>query len=553
MSQAAPNTSMSIHSRRWPRGPALAAAAVVVVAVALRLIPGPQICDDAYITFKYVRNLTSGLGFTYNPGERVLGTTTPLYTLLLSGLYLLLGRLGASIITVSWALNAVLDGASAFLLIRLCRRVTGSRIVGLLCGGLWALSNVSIAVSISGMETPLYVLLILTTLLLFLSGRFLAAALACSLVVLTRPDGLLLALSLLGYLALRERRRLLGPLSAGAAALVPWLAFALLYFGSPVATSVAAKNVVYRTPPWEAVRHFAHHWTTLIGLELHGVPAYIFAVPLTGLWLWGLALVRRRGRAAPVAIFPVLYLVAFAIANKPMFRWYFVPLEPFYLLGLGAALHSLVMHRVTRTTGRLARALAAVALAAVMCAQLLSLNLLPDPDRPWLTPKRVSIARETAYARVAEEINRTFPVGLHTTIATPEIGAFGYHSRARILDTTGLVSPEAIGYYPIDPALCPGNYAIAPDLILDLRPEMVISLENFVRDGLLKDERFRASYTEAMSPYPTEAFGSRLLLLAFRRRDWPPGRRPLAEPGQPSPGSRASPGTRPSRARAAVE
>ena len=542
MSQAAPNTSASIHSRRWPRGPALAAAAVVVVAVALRLIPGPQMCDDAYITFQYVRNLTSGLGFTYNPGERVLGTTTPLYTLLLSGLYLLLGRLGASIITVSWALNAVLDGASAFLLIRLCRRLTGSRIVGLICGTLWALSNVSIAVSISGMETPLYVLLILTTLLLFLSGRFLAAALACSLVVLTRPDGLLLAISLLGYLALRERRRLLGPLSVGVAALVPWLAFALLYFGSPVATSVAAKNVVYRVPPWEAVRHFAHHWTTLIGLELHGIPAYIFALPLTGLWLWGLALVSRRGRAAPAAIFPVLYLVAFAIANKPMFRWYFVPLEPFYLLGLGAALHSFALRRLTRIPRTLARALAAGALAAVMCAQLLSLNLLPDPNRPWLTPKRVSVARETAYERVAEEINRTFPVDLHTTIATPEIGAFGYHSRARILDTTGLVSPEAIGYYPIDPALCPGNYAIAPDLILDLRPEMVISLENFVRHGLLKDERFRASYTEAMSPYPTEAFGSRLLLLTFRRRDWPPGRRPLGEPGQPSPGGRPSQG-----------
>ena len=160
------------------------------------------------------------------------------------------------------------------------------------------------------------------------------------------------------------------------------------------------------------------------------------------------------------------------------------------------------------------------------------------------------------YARVAEEINRTFPVDQHTTIATPEIGAFGYHSRARILDTTGLVSPEAIGYYPIDPALCPGNYAIAPDLILDLQPEMVISLENFVRDGLLKDERFRASYTEAMSPYPTEAFGSRLLLLTFRRRDWPPGRRVASSLGDRHPGPQGlgtSPGRRASPAAGAVE
>lgn len=40
--------------------------------------------DDAYITFRYVENLVAGDGFVYNKGEHVLGTTTPLFTLLLS-------------------------------------------------------------------------------------------------------------------------------------------------------------------------------------------------------------------------------------------------------------------------------------------------------------------------------------------------------------------------------------------------------------------------------------------------------------------------------------
>jgi len=42
--------------------------------------------DDPFITFRYAQNLRAGLGFVYNPGERILSTTTPLYTLLLAGL-----------------------------------------------------------------------------------------------------------------------------------------------------------------------------------------------------------------------------------------------------------------------------------------------------------------------------------------------------------------------------------------------------------------------------------------------------------------------------------
>src|SRR5450759_3208716 len=45
--------------------------------------------DDPFITYRYAANLQHGLGFVYNPDERVLSTTTPLFTLLLA----LLGNL----------------------------------------------------------------------------------------------------------------------------------------------------------------------------------------------------------------------------------------------------------------------------------------------------------------------------------------------------------------------------------------------------------------------------------------------------------------------------
>ena len=38
-----------------------------------------HVYDDPFITYRYAENLGEGLGFVYNPGERVLSTTTPLF------------------------------------------------------------------------------------------------------------------------------------------------------------------------------------------------------------------------------------------------------------------------------------------------------------------------------------------------------------------------------------------------------------------------------------------------------------------------------------------
>lgn len=63
---------------------ALLIGALLIVASAARLIPGARTIDDAFITFRYARNIVEGQGFVYNPGVSTLGTTTPLFTLLLT-------------------------------------------------------------------------------------------------------------------------------------------------------------------------------------------------------------------------------------------------------------------------------------------------------------------------------------------------------------------------------------------------------------------------------------------------------------------------------------
>ncbi len=60
-------------------------------------------CDDAFISFRYARNLVSGHGLVYNPGECVEGYTNFLWTLMIAGAM----ALGADPLKAAWVLGCL--------------------------------------------------------------------------------------------------------------------------------------------------------------------------------------------------------------------------------------------------------------------------------------------------------------------------------------------------------------------------------------------------------------------------------------------------------------
>src|SRR5512147_2730340 len=58
----------------------------VVLAILTGLAFAPFTYDDGYITYRYADNLSLGRGLVFNPGENVLGTTAPMFAVLLAGL-----------------------------------------------------------------------------------------------------------------------------------------------------------------------------------------------------------------------------------------------------------------------------------------------------------------------------------------------------------------------------------------------------------------------------------------------------------------------------------
>jgi hypothetical protein len=530
---------------------------VFALALLLRLLPGERIVDDAYITYRYARNLVNGAGFVYNPNERVMGTTTPLYTLLMAGLSLILQTQNFPALSI-WV-NATADGVTCVLLVVLGEKLSGRRRVGVAAGVLYAVAAFSVTFAIGGMETSVCVLLITLTAALYLRGSGLHPrparpttniavtnrsyqqwpwwGLTAALALLTRPD----ALIFLGPIGLDYGLRLLRRLRDTKYAtlntqysihktvalflipLVPWLVFATLYFGTPVPHSIAAKSVTYQLNPEEAfVRLWQHYSNPFVeNAALEKLPYGNFW-PLPGIVLYlslyligGLSFIKRDTRALALCAYPFLYFATFAAANPLIFRWYLTPPLPLYFIGILGGV-SLVADGVSRLAAferfrsDVSRLTFLLPCALFCFTSLNAWTIAPDhgPLRP--APGMAWFKLEELYARAGGEL--AAEVKPDTVIAVGDIGAMGYFSGARILDTIGLVSPESVPYYPLPREQLVINYAMSADLIADRQPDYVVMLEVYGRRTLLTDPRFIADYA-LQQKIPTDIYGSDGLLI----------------------------------------
>ncbi len=125
------------------------------------------------------------------------------------------------------------------------------------------------------------------------------------------------------------------------------------------------------------------------------------------------------------------------------------------------------------------------------------------------------IQLELLYRRAADVLaSRLNP---QDVIAAGDIGALGYFTSARILDTVGLITPVSVAYYPIPAELYVINYAIPPELIHDQAPRYVVLMEVYGRRGLLREGWFAQDY-RLVTVIPTDLYQSDGLLVFERVR-----------------------------------
>ena len=384
--------------------------------------------DDAAITYRYAENLASGQGFVYNLGERVLGTSTPLYTLLLAGLRLL----GVPIALASTVINFGASLGIFALVIALTRRATGSPWAAALAVLYLLLQGSFLRFAMAGMETPLYTLIILATFWALANERQNWTAILAALAFLLRLDGLAVMGAVGLALLLQQRRIAWRTVLIFGVLVAPWLIFATLYFGSALPQSMLAKQGHLATTG--ASRYWIWQHLFIDGL---GAPTFLLPVALIGLLHQLRPTPKTLLPALPALLWFVAYLVAYTIIGIDFYEWYLMPLYPVLAIWVGAGLNQIITLIRQTTTNR----------AQWLVQETVVLLLLLF----WLLPYRMYILESVPYfqgylndvegSRVAAGrwLKTVAPAG--SSVYTGFIGHIGYESNFYIIDGARLVTP----------------------------------------------------------------------------------------------------------------
>lgn len=413
------------HNRRVWIGICL--AGLMAVTLYAGLTQHPSSFDDAYISYRYARNIAQGRGFVYNLGEPVLGTTTALYTLLLAGMSVIwqdIPTLSHVIGIVAWLLCI----PTIYGIVR----TDGHELAALISASLIATN--ALFLNVLGMETTVYVLVALLAFYFFLNERYTWAGVCAGLAFLTRWDGILVT-GVLAFAGMLERRKQSHrSLLVSACFVVPWLVYSQLTFGSIFPNTLFAKA----GQGWNQdlggteIGSFAR---ALIPMVRSACRQNRLVLVLVGSSAVGaVSALRDRRRWWPLLLWTAAYFTGYTVLGVLSFPWYYPPLVPAFLLLVGQGVEELI--EPLPRSPKWPR----VGLTVLVVA----LCLIPSVDR-LLANRRSGMDKHLAtYVEVGKWLrDHTAP---DSSVATIEIGVIGFYSDRTIVDPMGLVSPEMVGH-----------------------------------------------------------------------------------------------------------
>jgi hypothetical protein len=449
---------------------------MVVVAgtaawVSFRLYTDIQL-EDALITYRYAQHLARGDGFVFNPDERVLGTTTPLFTILLA---LSATIAGSEMVPLASNVLMVLAGVAAGIFTCLALEALGvAPVLALLGTAALLLHPDMLWMTVGGMETPLVLLGMAASLWALATDRTSWAAVFAGFLALTRIDGILWVAGVLAGIFWQKRAALLRALAILAAVVLPWLVFASVYFGSPIPHSVIAKRAIGHEYDVTSVSHFLDHVAWSGPFLAWPVP---FAPPL-GYALFAVgALTAVVHRSPPalylLATFPLLFSSALYAGRAPLgFDWYLAPIG-FASLLVGVVGLQVGARAILRARPRGVRLLRPIAAGAAV----IYFGSLAMMGGHAAHARRNDQINEDGLRRFAGEwLRQNTPPD--TVVATEAIGYQGYYSDRNIIDLAGLVSPAVVDIRRRTGSNAETFYQV----LRDLRPDVVI-LRSFEVDG----------------------------------------------------------------------
>lgn len=445
--------------------------------------------DDQFILYRYIENISSGNGFVYNIDERILGSTTPLFTLLASLLVFLLK--GFYLPDIVAFLNIFLISLSTIFLYKIVNLFVPKNTT--IFAVLLFVLNMAKIVS-EGMESTLFILTSLAFLWFLFEKRFYVSSVLIGLLFLIRPDALLIALPTLIYwyreVGFKATAKFV---FVSVLTVLPWLVFATIYFGSFIPQSLLAKldtaNIVNQSSFQAFKVQLASlsriYWGKIFDPENIKLQVLLNLTPIFVFACVGLKrMVNKNFWILP--FIPIVYFVSFGLSNPIMFPWYFTQMETFWLI-ISFVGFVFLLEKIK------------IPFLKIIFIVFLAVG-------PIFYYSNFLITNNTGSKKGLFEISEFLKQNTKSgeRVGVNNIGIIGFVSKLKIVDFFGLTNDFASKFYPLSSICRDRNiqYQVPPNLIEFARPEWVVfSGESEMLPCVKSSKWFKNNYTLIWQDY----------------------------------------------------
>ncbi len=458
--------------------------------------------DDAFISYRYVKNFINGHGLVFNPGERVEGYTNFLWIIILS----IFGQLGLDIIIISKVLG-VAAGATTLFLIHQISAIFLRKEAWLfsLFVPLLLASNSAFAYwSISGLETGFFVMAVLLSVYFYFTHeRLMIVSSAAS--SLIRPEGVLVFAILIlhkfffsptkggGSFGKKDNlKSCLSHIAGFALILLPFAVFKIFYYGDLLPNPFYAKTGFSLGYVKTGLGYF---WLFLKHYGLWGV---LYLVPI-----FFYKEVEVKGKLILLMVYIYTFYIIIIGGDVLKAHRFFLPVLPFLYLLFSFALMKAYLRLKKQ----------AIPIAMVIAFSILTFFL----PRNWIMHVReAEIGLYVKMSRYAERLRQSF--GTDFTLAMSTIGAISYLTEAKVIDMLGLTDP----YIAKHPEKIPGIFSTWKEkkfntrYLLSRDPDVIMFSTGFkpsapAERALFLSSKFRKNY------YPYY-FPEKILFVVYKKK-----------------------------------
>lgn len=443
--------------------------------------------DDAFITYRYAKNLNNGLGLVYNGGEKVFGTSTPLYAVILAFVYKianvfvhidyhslsqiisLFAFSGALIILIEITQVGIFESLAFFLLL--------------------LFSPINFNILFSGMET----FTVLFFLLIFLKNIDNKKALIYLIIIfLLRLDiGVIASVSFFSFYLFQlvlgkiDLKKLLRSMVFVIFAVLIYAFFTLLIFHTVIPQTIIAKTVIYSHSGFS--QSFTERVNNVIRM---GFPIFVsLPMLLFGMFV-GYSLMKKRSTfGLQYFLFLILYSF-FQVGLIGVIQHWYLPYLPFLLVLISTLYIKNVFNKKSLILNSVLFIIIALGISSYM---FLRNNRSNNPNKIYFESFKNDLYSDELFL-----IARMIPK--NSKVFCGDIGVIGFYSNTYIYDYAGLVTKKAVSFNKKKKFYQDSqSYNISEEMILTQidseKPDIIVfrKIYPFV-EGVTKEIQLRSKY-----------------------------------------------------------